>query len=175
MPVLIYAQDFEKARKMSKIKYVNIKIYTDGSCLGNPGPGGWAYLIEFEGGHFDGTGGQPYTTNNRMELQAVIEALKTLKKKNLDGKIFIYSDSSWVVKTMKENWKRKKNLDLWSELMPLLINKDIEWQWVKGHSGHPQNEFCDKKALQSAKHYAILAKDMDPKDLCLPDEAPTLF
>ncbi len=92
-------------------------------------------------------GGEPYTTNNRMELKAVIQGLKTAKKAT---QIHIYSDSSWVVKTMTQNWKRKKNLDLWEELTPLLAKKDISWHWVKGHAGHKENEDCDTRAFNEA-------------------------
>lgn len=150
-------------------------IYTDGSCLGNPGPGGWAYLIEVNGQRFDDSDGVPHSTNNRMELRAVIEAIKAVDEKKIPGPIIVHSDSSWVVKTMTDNWKRKKNLDLWEELIPLLHDKEVNWQWVRGHSGHPQNEDCDVRALKAAKHYAKLAREMDPKDLHLPGESPTLF
>lgn len=152
-----------------------IHLYTDGSCLGNPGPGGWAYLIETEGTSIRGAEGSPHTTNNRMELLAVIEGLKAIEAHRLEGPITIYSDSSWVVKTMTDNWKRKKNLDLWESLMPLLIGKELKWQWVKGHAGHTQNEDCDVRAFNQAKAYSRIAATMDPKDLSLPGESPRLF
>jgi ribonuclease HI len=136
----------EFPKKSAKLIPMTTKIYTDGSCIGNPGPGGWAFLM-YEGEEtIRKSGGEPYTTNNRMELLAVIKALKFTKSK----KIAIYSDSSWVVKTMTDNWKRKKNLDLWEKLTPLLTGKEISWNWVKGHAGHKENEDCDVRALKEA-------------------------
>lgn len=152
-----------------------INIYTDGSCLGNPGPGGWAALIRTPEKESRIQGGAPYTTNNRMELQAVIEALKALSKKEQELPIHVYSDSAWVVNTMTKNWKRKKNLDLWEELLPLLMGNRVEWHWVKGHAGHTENEDCDARALKEAKKQEKLAINMDPKDLVLPGDAPSLF
>lgn len=132
-------------------------LYTDGSCIGNPGPGGWAFLARMP--TLSGKiivehreqGGEPETTNNRMELLAVIQGLKFLRENQpYAEEITVYSDSSWVVKTMTDNWKRKKNLDLWAELMPLLMGKKIKWQWVRGHSGHKENEDCDRRAQKEA-------------------------
>jgi ribonuclease HI len=154
---------------------MKINIYTDGSCLGNPGPGGWAFLIEAGAKSYRLADGAPHTTNNRMELQAVIEGIKEVEKLKLEGEITVYSDSSWVVKTMTDNWKRKKNLDLWEQLIPLLPGKNVSWKWVKGHAGHRQNEDCDVRAFKAAQHYKKLAREMDPKDLTLPGEAPALF
>lgn len=135
---------------------MKVKLYTDGSCLGNPGPGGWAFLMVKDGKEKRVQGGEPYTTNNRMELLAVIEALKAVG----DAKdISIYSDSSWVVKTMTDNWKRKKNLDLWAQLMPLVAEKDISWNWVKGHAGHKENEDCDVRAFREAKKQEKILKE----------------
>lgn len=128
-----------------------VAIYTDGSCLGNPGPGGWAYLIEAEGKKIRGQGGESPTTNNRMELRALIEGLRHAQTLYPEQKGFdVYSDSSWVLNTLKLNWKRKKNLDLWEELEPFLIGKKMTWNWVRGHNGHPQNEDCDARAQKEA-------------------------
>ncbi len=107
---------------------MNLAIYTDGSCLGNPGPGGWAYLIEFEGKKIRGQGGESPTTNNRMELKALIEGLKDA------GELF----------------PEEKTIDVWAELEPHLKGKKISWNWVKGHNGHPQNEDCDVRAQKEA-------------------------
>lgn len=130
-------------------------IYTDGSCLGNPGPGGWAYLIEFLNGDFlKEEGGEPETTNNRMELRAVVEALTTLFSKHPEVQnITVFSDSSWVVNTMTQNWKRRKNKDLWIQLDTLIstYKGSLAWEWVKGHAGHPQNEDCDLRAQKAAR------------------------
>jgi ribonuclease HI len=129
----------------------NIQLYTDGSCIGNPGPGGWAFLMHVGKEEIRNQGGEPHTTNNRMELLAVIKGLETIDRKFPDAEqIDIYSDSSWVVKTMTDNWKRKKNLDLWEQLTPLLLGKNITWNWVKGHAGHKENEDCDVRALKES-------------------------
>ncbi|QQR54801.1 ribonuclease HI [Candidatus Peregrinibacteria bacterium] len=137
---------------------MSIAIYTDGSCIGNPGPGGWAYLIEAEGKAIRGQGGEPDTTNNRMELTALIEGLKkaeTLYPSEIN--FDVYSDSSWVLNTLKLNWKRKKNLDLWALLEPHLKGKKFTWNWVRGHNGHPQNEDCDTRAQKEAGLQAFKA------------------
>jgi ribonuclease HI len=155
---------------------MSLEIYTDGSCLGNPGPGGWAYLMREGEKTKRGQGGEAYTTNNRMELSAVIEALRAVDKEFPASKqIQLYTDSSWVVNTMTKNWKRKKNLDLWEELAPLLVGKHIEWNWVKGHNGHPENEDCDSRANAEAKKMEPITRSMDPKDLRLPGAPPELF
>jgi ribonuclease HI len=135
---------------------LHISIYTDGSCLGNPGPGGWAALIRLAQGTQKKEkriqGGAAHTTNNRMELQAVIEALRFLheKKIDIDIPVAVYSDSSWVINTLTQGWKRKANLDLWAELEPLIAHRSIEWHWVKGHAGHAENEDCDQRAQKEA-------------------------
>lgn len=150
---------------------MTVHIYTDGSCLGNPGPGGWAYLIHDDKKEHRESGGEPYSTNNRMELTAVIEALKHCKA----DKIKVHTDSSWIVNTMTKNWKRKKNLDLWEQLLPLIQSRDIEWQWVKGHAGHLENEDCDARAFAAAKEQEKIYKQMGSTDLMLPGEAASLF
>lgn len=138
---------------------MSIQIHTDGSCLGNPGPGGWAYLIEAGNEKIRGQGGEPETTNNRMEMQAAIEALKTATGRFPEAQaLHLYSDSSLLINTMNLNWKRKKNLDLWEQLTPLLAGKKITWNWVRGHNGHPQNEDCDTRAQQEAAKQAKLPK-----------------
>ena len=155
---------------------MKIDLYTDGSCLGNPGPGGWAYLLRTPGKNFREQGGAAHTTNNRMELLAVIEGMREIDKKHKDTtQITVHSDSSWVVKTMTDNWKRKKNLDLWEQLLPLLHDKNVKWQWVKGHAGHPENEDCDVRAYAEAEKQKKKASGMDPKDLRLPDDPQALF
>ncbi|MFA6023729.1 MAG: ribonuclease H [Candidatus Gracilibacteria bacterium] len=134
---------------------MKIQIYTDGSCLGNPGPGAWATLIKIDGKIHRDQGGEPYTTNNRMELSAVIEAFKWLAKTHPEEReMELYSDSSWVLNTLTKNWKRHKNLDLWELLTPLIQGKKISWNWVKGHNGHPENEDCDMRAQKEAQRQA---------------------
>jgi ribonuclease HI len=125
-----------------------ITFYTDGSCLGNPGPGGWAYMKQDRHGTSEDSGGEPETTNNRMELTAAIEALKSLPAH--PRQVVIYSDSQLLVKTMTEGWKRKANLDLWQELDKLAARHQVSWRWVRGHDGHPENERVDQLAQAAA-------------------------
>lgn len=158
------------------MQIMTVQIYTDGSCLGNPGPGAWAYLIRRDGKEFRKEGGEPYTTNNRMELSAVIEALRWLEKEHPNEQILdIYSDSTWVISTITKNWKRKKNLDLWERLTPLLLNKRITWNWVRGHNGHKENEDCDVRAQKEAHKQAKVFNTLDARMLKLPGEDPGLF
>jgi ribonuclease HI len=139
---------------------MHIDIFTDGSSRGNPGPGGWAYLLRVtdkDCKEIPGDGGEAYTTNNRMELMAVIEGLAFARANFPEAKeIRIVSDSSWVINTMTKNWKRKKNLDLWAMLTPLLKDLKIDWKWVKGHAGHRENEDCDSRATRQADRQARL-------------------
>jgi ribonuclease HI len=127
-------------------------IYTDGSCIPNPGPGGWAFCAladpndesPFE---WHVSGGVAKSTNNRMELTAVIEALLFFEKK----RFHIYSDSQYVIKCAKGEYKRKKNMDLWKEYDIASTGKKIEWTWVKGHSNDKYNEIVDVLAKKEAK------------------------
>jgi ribonuclease HI len=133
-----------------------VKIYTDGACRGNPGPGGWGAVLEYGKESKLLYGAEKLTTNNRMELMAVIQALSALKR---PCKIALVSDSKYVLKGITEwlpNWKQKgwltsakkpvMNSDLWQQLDKLASVHDINWQWVKGHSGHVQNELADQLA-----------------------------
>jgi ribonuclease HI len=133
-----------------------VKIYTDGACRGNPGPGGWGAVLEYGKESKLLYGAEILTTNNRMELTAVIQALSALKR---PCKIALVSDSKYVLKGITEwlpNWKQKgwltsakkpvMNSDLWQQLDKLASIHDISWQWVKGHSGHVQNELADQLA-----------------------------
>lgn len=111
-----------------------------------------------------------------MELTAVIEALKWAEAHHPEEKdIEVYSDSSWVVSTLTQNWKRKKNLDLWEMLTPYLFEKRISWNWVRGHNGHKENEDCDRRAQKEAQRQQKAYEKMDARDLHLPGEAPNLF
>ena len=133
-----------------------VDAYTDGACKGNPGPGGWGVLLVYGGHKKELSGGVAQTTNNRMEMQAVIEALKSLKRTT---KVRVHTDSQYVHKGISEwitGWKRKgwktadgkpvKNQDLWMELDGLSTSHEVQWKWVKGHAGHPGNEAADKLA-----------------------------
>ena len=133
-----------------------VRIYTDGACKGNPGPGGWGAILQMGGEEKELFGGEPQTTNNRMELTAVIRALEALKGPR---QIEVYTDSQYVQKGISEwlaDWKRRgwrtadkkpvKNVDLWQELDRLAGAHRIAWHWVKGHAGHPENERADELA-----------------------------
>ena len=125
-------------------------IYTDGSCLRNPnGPGGWAVVIVEENGYeYYFADGDPSTTNNRMELTAVIEAVSLLKQ---GQECLIYSDSQLTINCATGKWKRKANLDLWEEYEEFSKNKKIKFEWVKAHNGNHYNELVDKMAYNEAK------------------------
>ena len=141
------------------IETKTVYIYTDGSCSGNPGPGGWGSILKYGNKEKELSGGNPETTNNRMELTAVIEALKALKE---PCNVELYTDSQyvcnsinneWVFSWQRNNWKKadKKpalNVDLWEELLKLLIIHNVKFNWIKGHAGHPENERCDKLAVE---------------------------
>jgi ribonuclease HI len=131
-------------------------IYTDGACSGNPGPGGWGALLQCRDNERELSGGEAATTNNRMELMAVIEALNALKK---PVRAVVHTDSQYVQKGISEwihGWKRKgwktasgspvKNVDLWQALDSAARVHQVEWKWVKGHAGHPENERVDRLA-----------------------------
>lgn len=135
-----------------------VEIFTDGACSGNPGKGGWGAILRYGSKEKELSGGEAQTTNNRMELTAVIEALSALKE---PCKVRLTSDSKyvtdaitkgWVYGWQKNGWRKadKKpalNVDLWEKLLPLLKKHDVEFIWVKGHDGHPENERCDKLAV----------------------------
>jgi len=130
-----------------------VRIYTDGACKGNPGPGGWGALLKLGTREKELFGGEPETTNNRMELTAVIKALEALRRRS---RAEVYTDSQYVQKGISEwlsNWKRRgwrtadrkpvKNQDLWQRLDQLAGAHEIRWHWVRGHAGHPENERAD--------------------------------
>ena len=124
-----------------------IHVYTDGACLGNPGPGGWGAVIIEDDITTELSGKEADTTNNRMEVTAVIEALKKISE---ESEIIIYSDSTYVINTMVKNWKRNKNKDLWDLLDRQMVGRKVKWKWVKGHSGDPLNERADRLAHGAA-------------------------
>ena len=141
------------------MKANDVIIYTDGSSRGNPGPGGYGIIMEDCKSGFvkEYSKGFRYTTNNRMELLAVIDALKMLKKNKL--KVLIYTDSKYVVDSVEKKWvfkwkttnfKNKKNVDLWLDFLSLYKKNSIKFHWIKGHNDHPQNESCDKLAFNAA-------------------------
>jgi ribonuclease HI len=140
-----------------------IDIYTDGACSGNPGPGGWGALLRFKGNEKEICGGEADTTNNRMEMMAAIKALQSLKR---HCRVRLHTDStylkqgitSWITKWKRNGWrtagkKPVKNQDLWQALDEALSGHDIEWIWVKGHAGHPENERADELARRGMADY----------------------
>jgi ribonuclease HI len=152
-----------------------VVIHTDGACQGNPGPGGWAAILACEGHQRELSGGVPATTNNRMELQAVIEALNVLKE---PCEIEFYTDSVYVkngVSRWLSNWKRNgwrtkakqpvKNEDLWRAVDSSVSGHQIEWRWLKGHAGHIGNERCDQLAVEEIAKIRKLFKPEQLKAL----------
>lgn len=138
-----------------------VEVWTDGACKGNPGPGGWGALLKHGRNEKTLYGGEAATTNNRMELQAVIEALKVLKRR---CRVIVHTDSQYVQKGMTEwmsGWKQRgwrtadkkpvKNADLWQELDNLVGKHELSWRWVKGHAGDPGNERADQLANQGVE------------------------
>ena len=141
-----------------------VEIYTDGACKGNPGPGGWGVLLRMGHHEKELSGGEADTTNNRMEMTAIIRGLEALIE---PCAVDVYSDSKYVLDGMTkwvEGWKRRgwinaskkpvRNADLWHDLIEISAQHQIEWHWVKGHSGHPENERVDQLASAEAVRYA---------------------
>ena len=141
-----------------------VEIFTDGACSGNPGPGGYGVILRYNGIEKELSGGASETTNNRMELLAAITGLEALKER---CRVTLYSDSKyltdavtlgWAEKWRANNWMRTKrekalNEDLWERLLSLLEKHEVEFVWVKGHAGHPENERCDRLAvMETEKH-----------------------
>jgi ribonuclease HI len=133
-----------------------VVVYTDGACKGNPGPGGWGALLRWDGHEKELFGGEALTTNNRMELTAVIQALASLKQ---HCRVAIYTDSEYVkngITTWIHNWKQRgwrtadkkpvKNVELWQRLDALALHHEVRWHWVRGHNGDPGNERADELA-----------------------------
>ncbi len=143
----------------------HVEIFTDGACRGNPGPGGWGVLLRFKDVEKTIKGGEKETTNNRMELQAAISALESLSR---PCKITLTTDSRYVMDGVQQwlpNWKKRgwktankkavKNEDLWRKLDELTNGHEIDWRWVKGHSGHKENELVDQLANQAIDEMSI--------------------
>lgn len=132
-----------------------LRIHTDGSSLGNPGPGGWAAIIQDGKKEVELSGREPHTTNNRMEMKAVIEALRWVKAHHGTARaVHLFSDSSLVVKTWNEGWKRKTNHDLWAEFEAAATGLKLTMEWVKGHADNFYNERCDALAVAEAEKAA---------------------
>lgn len=142
-----------------------VNIYTDGACSGNPGPGGWASILVYNGKEKLISGGEASTTNNRMELTAVVTALEILKE---ECEVELTSDSKYVVDAInkgwldswqKKNWKKSDgkpalNVDLWQKLIPQLARHKVSFVWIKGHDGHQYNERCDTVAVEESQKFS---------------------
>jgi len=141
-----------------------VEIFTDGACSGNPGPGGWGAIMRSKGTEKELSGGEKDSTNNRMEMMAVIAALEALKR---PCKVTITTDSQYVMKGMTEwlvGWKKRnwltaskkpvKNVELWQRLDKAINGHDVKWKWVRGHQGHVENERADKLAVAAREHIA---------------------
>lgn len=156
------------ATKSNPAPLRKVHLFTDGACSGNPGPGGWAFILRDikTRKELTGSGGDRESTNNRMEMQAVIEGLKSLKKR---CSVELYSDSSYVLQGLQKwmaGWKKKgwirmeggrkkpvKNVELWQELDRLIKLHEVKYHHVRGHSGHPENERCDVMAVEASQKY----------------------
>ena len=148
-----------------------IKIYTDGASKGNPGPGGYGTILEYKGKKKELSEGFRMTTNNRMELLAVIIGLEEIKK---DGwQVLVVSDSKyvvdavekgWVISWEKKNFKGKQNEDLWRRFLKVFYRHQVKFKWIKGHAGHPQNERCDRLAVAAAEGSHLLVDQVFEAD-----------
>lgn len=141
-----------------------IEMFTDGACKGNPGPGGWCAILRYNGVEKVISGGEKDTTNNRMELSAVLFGLKALKEPchitlQSDSKYVLDSISKgWVYGWQKKGWKKSDgkpalNVDLWQQLLAEIAKHEIEYVWIKGHAGHPENERCDAQAVKESEKF----------------------
>ena len=141
-----------------------VEIFTDGACKGNPGPGGWGAILRYKGVEKEISGGERNTTNNRMELTAVISALRLLKE---SCTVTLYTDSQYVCNAVNQGWAKKwkangwmrnkkekaLNPELWESLLELCDRHEVSFNWVKGHAGHPENERCDRLAVAEAENF----------------------
>nr|WP_315003429.1 ribonuclease HI [uncultured Campylobacter sp.] len=134
----------------------SVKLFSDGSCLGNPGAGGWAYILQYGDAIKKASGAEAMTTNNQMELTAAIMGLSALKQPCrvelfTDSEYVVKAISSWLAKWVVTDFKGKKNADLWRRYLAAAAPHEIRASWVKGHAGHPQNEECDAMARAAAE------------------------
>ncbi len=141
-----------------------VEIFTDGACSGNPGPGGYGVILRYKGINKELSGGEACTTNNRMELTAVITGLSALKESCC---VTLYSDSKYIIDAIQKGWAKKwqangwmrnkkdpaLNPDLWEKLLHLLEQHEVNFVWVKGHAGHPENERCDRLAVEQSQQF----------------------
>ncbi|QWK22133.1 ribonuclease HI [Thermus antranikianii] len=151
-----------------------VELFTDGACLGNPGPGGWAALLRYGSHERMLSGGEPCTTNNRMELTALLQGLRALKE---PCEVHLFSDSQYLVKALNEwlpAWEKRgmrradgkpiENRDLWEALMPELKRHRVVPHWIRGHNGHPENERVDREARRQAQRQKALSQTPCPPE-----------
>ncbi len=146
---------------------MKVTIYTDGAASGNPGPGGYGAVLEAGKFRRELWGGFRRTTNNRMELLAVITALEALKKPGMD--VLVVSDSKYVIDSVEQGWvfdwekkgfAKKKNPDLWKRFLAIYRQHNVKFQWIRGHNGHPQNELCDRLAVAAREQRDLPADEV---------------
>lgn len=153
---------------MTEVNIIDtVEIFTDGACSGNPGPGGYGVVLRYGTVEKELSGGEPETTNNRMELTGVIVGLSALKR---PCKVVLTTDSKYVCDSINKGWvygwkkkgwiksdkKPALNVDLWETLLPLLEKHDVTFNWVKGHAGHPENERCDRLAVEQRDKFSVI-------------------
>jgi ribonuclease HI len=153
-------------------KLLQVTIYTDGACLGNPGPGGYGALLVCGEQRREISGGCQFTTNNRMEILAAIRALESLKRRCC---VTIYSDSRYLVDTIERGWLRGANKDLWTQLLELCAQHEVSFRWVRGHAGHPENERCDELATEAARRADLPPDEGYEQRQAVTAAQPTLF
>ncbi len=154
---------------MSKKDLKEVTLYSDGSSLGNPGPGGYGGILDYRGKRKEYSGGEEHTTNNRMELKAVIEGLRMLKE---PCHVRVFTDSSyvanaingWLDNWVKKDFKKVKNTDMWREYLKVSSPHVVKATWIKGHAGHEENEICDKLAREEARKRAATSERREPRD-----------
>jgi len=158
-----FANRYEMKTEPTTASSQTVHLFTDGACRGNPGPGGYGAILRYGNHEKELSEGFRKTTNNRMELMAVIKGLEALKKDNLN--IVVVSDSEYVVNAIKKGWllnwekkgwKKVKNVDLWKQFIGLYKKHHITFEWIRGHAGHPENERCDVLAVQAASERKLL-------------------
>lgn len=145
-----------------------IQLYTDGASSGNPGPGGWGVVLVCGSYRKELSGGFALTTNNRMELLAVIKGLEAIRWRG--ATVQVWSDSQYVVNTITQGWKRKKNHDLWARYDAVAACFNLSFNWIRGHAGHPENERCDRLAVEA---YSL--PGLPPDEGYNPKEEDVLF
>ena len=150
---------------MNESRLKEVTLFSDGACSGNPGPGGWGAILRYKGSERELSGGEPDTTNNQMELMGVISALESLKEPCL---VTVFTDSQYIANAFTQKWldnwqkngwktagrKPVKNRELWERLLKQAGIHQLEWQWIKGHAGHPENERCDQLAVAARDRFA---------------------